>query len=91
MTIRKQQLRKEEKPRINLIKPNSPELRELISKAVNEMDLPLLAKIRAVKNKEFIFCSDFLQLLMATSEPESVPILVATELDNSLYNVMSGG
>ena len=77
---------------MKIVQPNSPELRELKAKAIASLDKPLLAKIRAVEDQEFVFCETFFECLQATSQvtPLKSPIIVATEVENVILQTMRG-
>lgn len=77
---------------MKVIQPNSPELRELKAKAIASLDKPLLAKIRAVEDQEFVFCETFFECLQVASmdPPETSPVIVSTEVENVILQTMRG-
>ena len=73
------------------IQPESPELRSLKAKAIAEMDIQLMAKIRALEGEEFIYCEEFYDMVMVTSFQKPIPIVVSTQLEEFLLKNMCGG
>lgn len=77
---------------MKIIESNSPDLKALKAKAVADLDLQLLKKIREVDGMDFIFCQEFYHVVMATSiEDNQLPIIASTALEELLINTKNGG
>lgn len=74
------------------IKPYSPELRGLKSKAILALDKPLLNDLKEVEGEEFIYCEIFLDALQASTLEggEEPPIIDSTELKQVFKGLKEG-
>ncbi len=76
---------------MKVIQPNSQELRDLKTKAIQGFDRPLLAKIKELEGKEFVYCEEFYDVhIAATSIPDMVPVVVSTDLEKVFADLDSG-